>query len=380
MKSLNLQRFSLIALVLAGSAGAADILPEHDPFPLTPETVAVPTESSSYYSVAGFRDQIDSTTTAPSESAGGDGALAFCHSDRWSTACLTGLIIYRCGQYTFPLTPYGCALAATAFVGGLEMQRIDVVVEDKTYSLPVIFTARIERLIQDRNIQMDLASLRSLLVDSAKNKTKFDLWQWSAAMTNGNFEKTLENLAVLLQDTSAVEIQINYLKGVTKARRFNAATTKAIADLEEISYQLNYEILRDGDWQSRLHLYPGTKNIDAEATPLIYHFYPMAYTALKLRQAGFGSRLSSFIPFLFNTEYLNQTLDPADWPIHHPKPFKLDSDFVKWKMRDMYAGYAGALWGVRKTSSLRGLISFETEYAKAPYETMRRRFWTMPNP
>lgn len=389
MKFLKSIPFSLLGLIFINGSFAGNSLPDFDPHPTQAEATfaevssrkerldapAVPRESYSAFALAGFQ----TTPSSESESNGGDEGLAFCHGAKWSTACLTGLIVYRCGQYTFPFTPYGCALAAGAFVADLQMKRIDVVVEEKTYSLPVIFTDRLEKLIQNRATQMDIASLRILLAAAKKEKRRFDLWQWSWAMTNGNFGKTLENLAVLLQDTSGVAIQINYLKGIAKKRGFNPATMKAIEDLDEVNYQLNNEILNEGDYRAWLSLYPA-KALDQELTPLVYHFYPMAYSALLLKRAGNGNRLSSFIPFLFNTEYLNQTLDPEAWPFKHPKPFKLDSDWKLWKMRDMYGGYAGALWGVQKMRALPGIDLFQKTYAEAPYEAMRRHFWVMPNP
>jgi len=391
MKCSILKNFSLFAVFVSGSAAFA-ALPARDPHPTQLEAnaaevesrregvrdVAVPLEPASFFSFAGFRDdapQVRASDEAPAETNGDDG-VAFCHTDRWSTACLTGLIVYRCGQYTFPLTPLGCAMAAAQFTDLLQMKRISVNVEGTDYVLPVIFTERLEHLIRDRNTQMDLQSLRILLANAAQTKSKFDLWQWVWASTNGDFDRTLEKLAVLLQDTSGVAIQVNYLKGVAKARRFDAAANQAIADLEEVAYQLNSDILADEDYRSWLRLYPSVE-IERDTTPLVYHFYPMAFTARLLQRGLNGNRLSAFIPFLFNTEYLNQTLDPEAWPFHHPKPFKIDSDELRWKMRDMYGGYAGARFGVRKTKKLPGLESFQTGYAKKPYGTMRYLFWTM---
>jgi hypothetical protein len=407
--SLKLNRYHLLGLFLAANAGVANAgvanagvanagvanagaagpLPAHDPSPSQAEPspsevasrretaappVAIPRESASYFAVTGFSDP-----SLSGASGKGDANLAFCHTDQWSAACLVGLIIYRCGQYTFPLTPFGCSLAATSFVDLLQMKRIPVVVDGKSYRLPVIFTGLLEKLVQDHATQLDLQSLRILLTEAAKSRRSFDLWQWYWAATHGDFDRTLENLAVLFQDTSAVAIQVNYLRGVSKARGFDTATTRAIDDLDEIVYQLNSEILADEDWRSWLQLYP-TKEIQADTTPLIYHFYPMAFTARLLKRLANGNRLSGFIPFLFNTEYLNQTLDPAAWPLHHPKPFKIDNDELRWKMRDFYNGYLGARWGLQKTASLPGLEKFETGYAKAPYATMRHHFWSMPNP
>ncbi|MBS1961401.1 MAG: hypothetical protein JST04_04235 [Bdellovibrionales bacterium] len=402
MKSLKYFHFSILTgfllAVAATSAYASPKLPAKDPNPNQPEAsvsevesrredltgmrlngVAVPYEPLSYFSVTGF-SQDAARAAGDTGASDGGGSLDFCHSDKWSSACLTGLIIYRCGQYTFPFTPYGCALAAASFVGALDMKRIDVNVDGTVFSLPVIFTSRLEKMIQDRLVQSDLQDLRGLLDYAAKSKSRFDLWEWFRAMTNGELSKTYERLGVLLQDTSGVEIQVEYLKQIAKARKFSAATMKAIDNLDQICYQLNNEILDKNDYRSWLRLYPMTKNLDAELTPLIYHFYPMSFLADRLYSLGYGSRLSTFIPFLFNTEYLNQTLQPEQWPFHHPKPFKIDSDFVKWKMRDMYGGYVGAVWGVQNMKGVKGLSDFQTTYAKEPYETMRHLFWSMPNP
>jgi hypothetical protein len=388
---MNLKAFSLLALIFVGSVQAASTLPANDPYPNQPEAVgseienrrelpAVPTEHTSFFAVAGFKNEAASEA-GTSDNEGG--ALAFCNTQKWSSSCLSGLIIYRCGQYTFPLTPYGCALATAAFVGTLDLKRIDVNVDGTVYNLPVIFTGTLERMVQTPSIQAEIQDLRSYLEASAKSKSKVDFWQWMWAMNTGNFGATLQKISVLLQDTSAVEIQINYLKGIAKKHGFNAASLKAITDLDGIVYQLNSEILSEENYRSYMKLYPSA-DIENSVTPLIYHFYPMAYLALILQKSGFGNRLSSFIPFLFNTEYVSQTLDPLSWPLHHPAPFKIDNDFKRWKMRDIYAGYRGAIFGLglkpRYLRNLPTLDSFQAGYAKAPYETMRRLFWVMPNP
>jgi hypothetical protein len=103
----------------------------------------------------------------------------------------------------------------------------------------------------------------------------------------------------------------------------------------------------------------------------------MAYLSRTLQKKGFGSRLSSFIPFLFNKEYVSQTLDPARWPLKHPRPFKIDSPLRVRKMQHVYEGFAGAMWGVGNTKILKGLSPFQNDYAKAPYEQMRYIFWTL---
>lgn len=326
------------------------------------------------------------TNTNADKKGGGDDdyGLSFCHTAKWSNACLTGLLIYRCGQYAFPLTPFGCAATSMSLVELLELERIDVTLEDDegkehTYSLPVIFTKRLTRMIEDPTIQGDVRELSIAVRAASQTKTKFDLWNWVLARKGGNTEKTLEWLSVMLQDTSAIQIQVEYLRLLDKNGKLSTNAQRTTDTLSELSDFLSYENLLKIDWQSWLTLYPAMKNVETEATPLIYHLYPMSYLSALLKKA-YGNRLGSFLPFLFNTEYLNQDLDPEMWPLHHPRPEKIDlkQGRIQWKMRDMYAGFAGALFGVGKPNRSPGLVKFEEAYAKNPFRTMQTLFWTMP--
>ncbi len=358
----------LCGLVLASSSFAAtpNTLPMTDAFPNQAEA-----------NLAEVNSVLDpANEPLPSAVVDGDNGLSFCHTPKWTSSCLLGLFIYRCGQYTFPLTPYGCTAAAGSFMDLLELKRIDVVLEGNTYNLPVIFTQRLERMIQQPAIQNEMQSLRILLDHYGRNRRGFDLHEWFRAMSNGNHEKTLEKLAVLLQDTSPVQIHIHYLRQLAKTKRFSAATLKAIEDLEMVNYYLSYPTLEETQWKSWLKLYPQTKNIEADTTPLVYHFYPMAFLTYKLR--GHGERLATFLPFLFNTEYLLQDLDPQSWPLHHPDPFKVNTDALRWKMKDMYGGLAGSLWGIRRIEKTPGLAAFQKSFSSNPYGTMRTLFWTLP--
>lgn len=310
----------------------------------------------------------------------GKDPLEFCHSAKWSKTCLFGLLSYRCLQYSFPLgaAPH-CSNAAAAFTDLLQLKRIDVTVEGAVYNLPLIFTKRLERLIQNPKTHADLRELQASLETAFKTKVPFDLWSWALRVNHGNSENTLEWLATLLQDTSLVQIQIVYLEQISDVRKFSSATKKAITVLGEISYFLAYENLEQRDWKTWLRLYPNNR-IEADTTPLIYHLYPMAYTALLMKKMGFGDRLSSFIPFLFNTEYILQSLDPESWPLKHPRASSVDLKLpdVQWKMRDMYGGLAGGLLGVGKVSRIPGLQKFQTMYAKNPYAATRALYWSMP--
>ncbi|MBC7385971.1 MAG: hypothetical protein H7301_07405 [Cryobacterium sp.] len=314
------------------------------------------------------------------DSGRGDENLLFCHTQKWSKACLLGLLTYRCNQYTFPFTAYGCTFSAADFVNRLGLERIDVVVDGATYSLPVIFTEQLSRMITTPKVQKEISLLLGTLQTAEKNQSKFNLWDYILIQENGDTEKALEWLSVLLQDTSGVQIQIAYLDQVSGPRRYNAATKRAIFLLSELSTFLSAENLakiKSGPW---LTLYPSVAKLDRELTPLIYHFYPMAYLAKKLKQDGYGNRLGAFIPFLFNTEYLLQDLDPESWPFSHPRPEKIDlkDGRIQWKMKDMYGGFTAGMFGVDRILNVPGLVPFEKGYASDPYGKMRHYFWTLP--
>jgi hypothetical protein len=317
-------------------------------------------------------------------SAPGDEDLKFCHTAKWSSSCLYGLMVYRCGQYAYPFVPYGCAAASLSFLSILDLKRIDVTFEDESghsqvYSLPVIFVSKLEKMIGDPKVQGEIRALKRHLEISATNRKVFDLWSWAYGISNANPENATEWLAVLLQDTSPVQIQVEYLRLLEKEGRLSADASRALDDLMVVSDFLTHENLVEVKWKEWLRLYPPTKNLDEEATTLIYHFYPMAYLARKLKRMH-GARLASFLPFLFNTEYLNQEIDPERWPMRHPRTEKVDLKLpsIRWKMRDLYGGYAGALFGVGKLEVSPGLDAVQGAYSKAPFKTMQRLFWTMP--
>lgn len=319
--------------------------------------------------------------SSPEPVGDGASALSFCHTAKWDKSCLLGLMVYRCTQYAFPLTPYSCDLASAALVDIIDMKRIPITTDDgQLYNLPVIFTKKLVAMIQKRTIQDDIRSLRALLEYYGKEKRRFDLWEWVLNINDGDTAKSTEWLAVLLQDTSGVQIQIAYLDLEAKKGKFSEATLKAIDNLAEVSYFLSNENLTKKDFKSWLRLYPDAKNLEKELTPLIYHFYPMSYMATRLKSMGFTSRLSAFLPFLFNAEYELQSLDPEVWPLRHPRAKKIDLklDSVKWKMRDMYAGMAGGLWAVDSLDDAPGLIPFQTGYAKNPFRSMQSYFWSFP--
>jgi hypothetical protein len=344
----------------------------------TPEEVAAAREETTTFTLG----ETTEPTADPDQK--GDERLKFCHSAKWSATCLYGLMVYRCGQYAFPFTPYGCAAASASFMGVLDLRRIDVTFEDGTghsqvYSLPVVFVTKLEKMIGDPKVQGEIRELKRHLEVSATSRTAFDLWSWAYGISNAKSDRAIEWLSVLLQDTSPVQIQVEYLRILEKEGRLSNDASRALDDLMMVADFLTPENLQEVKWKEWLRLYPSTKNLEEDTTPLIYHFYPMAYLAQKLKRMH-GARLASFLPFLFNTEYLNQEIDPEMWPLKHPRSEKVDLKLpsIRWKMRDLYGGYAGGLFGVGKISTSPGLSTVQDTYSKAPFKTMQRLFWTMP--
>jgi hypothetical protein len=337
-----------------------------------------------------LREGIGITPQIPLED--GASVLDFCHEPAWSKACLFGLIAYRCNQYTFPAGATGCSLAAATFVDIIDLKRIDVTLEGETYNLPLIFARKLEQMIQTPSIQAEIRDLNLKLRYAAATKKTFRLWDWALSIRNQNREKATEWLSILLQDTSLVQIHIAYLRQIADARRFSPEARQATETLSRICLFI-FETTQSPENATAFHSWGGKKrpawlrlypndSIEADTTPLVYHLYPMAHIAQDLKKRGHNERLSSFIPYLFNAEYVLHDLDMERWPFRHPRASMIDLNDarVQWKMRDLYGGLVGGQLGVGKLNKAIGLERYQKMFARDPYSTSRYLFWRMPTP
>lgn len=308
--------------------------------------------------------------------------LSACETAELAPTCMKLLFTFRCEQYGFPIPniPRLCNQAAseTAKIFELTTLKVSLPTTDgtlKDYDLKLIFTSRLILLMRDPAVHRYLDELNFQLRSAMREESSFHLYDFTLKQTNGDAALALEWIAVLLQDTSWTQVPVRYLEKRAEAGSLSSADLKAIADLKEITANIEPEIIRYTDYQKWLSLYP-TPALDQALNPSIYHYYPMAYTASLLSKLpGEAKNFDWFIPFLFNTDYEFKDLAPARWPLQHPLPFEITPN-LKLAMQDLYAGYRGSLFGAKKESLALSYDEFTTRIAKDPRGEMRRYYFS----
>ena len=300
-------------------------------------------------------------------------------SDAKSKLCLMALLTYRCAQYSLLVGPVNklCQASVPAFVATLDVTQFETRAEDeKSYKLPVIFKTRLLKLIQDPLVQDYITKLYVQITEASRERTSFDLFQKTVEIA-GNPQKATEWLAVLFQDTSWTRWHIRYLESIeAKSPNTPIKTSLAIRHLKHIVVFLDGDNLKSEDYRSWLKLYPESQlpGLNKVMNHSLYHFYPMAYIAQTLKQAGVSDQFSFFMPFLFNTDYDFREIDEKRWPFAHPLPFKITPS-LNWAMQDIYAGYAGSRLGIGKLKGSQSYDQLTSRLAAAPAGTMRSLFW-----
>lgn len=308
--------------------------------------------------------------------------LEFCKTAKWAKTCLDLLLTYRCNQYSLPLPAVGCTAAASQFVNSLSIQKIDVKVPGdggtvETYNLPVIFTKELEVLIQEPKVQAYLEGLLPAIRSAEKANVNFNLYEYTLSKTGNKPFIALGLIAVLFQDTSFVQIQAAYLEKLHAEKRIKSDTWKFIQSIRYISEYLDYPNMNEVNKTGWFQMYPRIGTLNKDLNYSLYHFYPMAYTAALL-SASNGKRLGFFIPFLFNTDYEFQDLDPEMWPFNHPRPFKITPN-LEWKMIDIYSGLVGGMFGaglLKDADDQPNALKFKQALAKNPFGEMQSWFWS----
>lgn len=312
--------------------------------------------------------------TKPTPAPLADNSMAFCRKQVWAKACLNTLLTYRCGQYFSPLYPIKaarCSLAAQSMIDFMDYKTVEVHKDHYVYRFKIIFTNLLTDLINQPRVVKYLTSLSRDLKDAMKFHHPFDLYNYTLKFTRSRNE-ALTWLAVLFQDTSFSRVQVQYLEDLESHGDLNILEIQVKDLLYEIAVMLEPMNLERENYRSWLKLYPTIKGPDLNLilNPTFYHFYPIALMAVHLRSQFLTSDFSTLIPFILNSDYEFQSLDPDNWPWSHPSPFILTSK-LQWKVRDIYTGLFASLFGSYKENLLPSMSSFEKQFAGDPFFTMR---------
>lgn len=315
-----------------------------------------------------------STQTDPEPAPLPDDSLSFCRQQKWAKTCLNTLLTYRCNQYYFwdqPLEFQLCSASAQMMIDSLDYKTVQVINDNKIYRFKIIFSKTLRSLVKNRTVQ---TYLRSLAIDlkKAKNLRKpFDLYQYTLKYAKTK-DTAIQWLAILFQDTTFSQVQVTYLEELAAQGNLNKEELQAKESMKEIATLLEPKELSKQNFQGWLKLYPTLpgNNFSSYLNASFYHFYPMALLANILSKNKLTKNYAFLIPFVLNSDYEFQTLDSDRWPWMHPAPFKITPS-LDWKMRDLYTGLVGSLYGANREELTPPLKSFTKSFAAYPFKTMK---------
>lgn len=245
----------------------------------------------------------------------------------------------------------------------------------------VAFPKQIGELITDPKAFAYLRDVPAAIEKSIQENRLFNLWDFTLERTGMNEDRALKWIAVLFQDTHPdenvvlAEARVGF--GEPKKERRLTSTERRV--WEEAIDALSFDRLDDKSGVSDsvfLVVYP---NIDGTFfSSGMYHFYFSAYVARELQKnrkskTVSGIDMNGFAPFLLNTMYEMQAdQDPDKSPLDDAKPFSRTAR--DHSLRDTYAGYVGALYGLGGeplVASAESFDSFSKRYAANPTGTVR---------
>ncbi len=261
------------------------------------------------------------------------------------------LIARRCSRYMPFQEVIPCKVALRREI---EILDFDLLINDPTkfardnvnaapeaYSF-IAFKTNLLRLLADPKITVYLNDVQSGLNQYLQGSNdSFNLW----SKTLSHFVtpiKTAEVLAALFQDISLLKLHIHYLDQTQHHGTAKFTENKLLLGrvIDTINLILDYSETRFPALFYPSALY-NTLNRN------IYHFYVPLYLSLALEKEGHSSTSSFAAPFLLNLTYeFISTADDYRYFLADPKT--LDSRAHAWKIQDIYGGYCGPSFGLKK--------------------------------
>lgn len=216
---------------------------------------------------------------------------------------------YIYGRGTVSQNPtWACNKTAIDTLKVLDFYQEKVIEGDQFYFLRIVFKQSLIRLIQDPKTTLILKNML------AHMRTDFFSLYDSIFEILGNKEKTLEFIAVMLQDFSSEKLHFHYLQ--LEKSRFNIPNSKSLDEnlglLDKVLSRLPYlssgemVLTNDGTMRERIvEFYPAKSLLNLDKVPsLAYHFWVPSYVAFKLSRTYGNSDIHAYLSsFSFNYFY-----------------------------------------------------------------------------
>lgn len=290
------------------------------------------------------------------QTASAGGLESFCRSEKTQTGCLTSFLTYKCANYLGVTKSVQCAKNVSLMVKTMDLG-VSPKEDGSDVQEEVIFKADLEKQIQSAETTKFLKTIKTNLERKVDSGESFLLWDEVMALSSNKSELAIERLAVLFQDASEDPRHIAYLK----KKKLGGLSRQNILLLDEILSYFSLEALKQ---LSNVKVYPMEFNGLFNNT--FYHFYTMAYLSKQLVDEKMDDHLAFFLPFIFNTQYEFKGLD--GWPLKDPKQ-KLSN----FKLKEIYAGYMGALVGTKQSSDAQSLKDFSGSINAGAYNFIKKQ-------
>ena len=153
-------------------------------------------------------------------------------------------------------------------------------------------------------------------------------------------DKTIETLAILIQDLTNYW-PIEYLQSYKYPEHFLSLYEEFLSHIFLIS--------KNSDTKTHL-LFP--PQIESENfNNYSYYFFGSAYLTKHLKNKGYADRISAMVPLLFITTYkFSYIHGNIKTFFYAPTSLNLQDPSHQWRLRDIWSGYCGATYALKKSS------------------------------
>lgn len=192
----------------------------------------------------------------------------------------------------------------------------------------------------------------------------FNLWDYALK----HYEtptKALRSLAVLFQDTSPPKLHLAYLNKAGIRGRAHFESNKLL--LERVIDTFSMVFSYSGNKYLNL-FYPSS--LQQHFNKNIYHFYVQAHLSLSLKNSGLQEKYAFAAPFILTLTYEFVTMS-EDFRYLYKDPLKLDAKTNLSKLKDIYAGYCGANFGIYGIDFHRNFVMMKEGFTQSTKDTIR---------
>lgn len=278
------------------------------------------------------------------------------------------LINLRCRRYLPHEERKECGLAVFRMLHNLDFDMSFLPQRPHDGKMPpfvfVAFKAELITLLKDPQTGDYLETIARQFEDQAfRPDCQFNLWSETLKFYKGNESKAVSVLAILFQDTSAARIHLEYLARhqVSNTTRFFNPNVSRLSRVIDLMVQIEHE---SPVLYAEIAYPEGQQN---QFNNTIYHYYVPWYLAVKLRSQGTAPRFAGIAPFMLSSTYEFITSHNGYGHLLWD-PATVSSE---WTMRDIYAGFAGALRVHTYTRSTTSLQQGQHGFRRSSKEGMQ---------